>query len=65
VMAGTGPTFEMAKNDANSKRMKLVPWGGVAAKLPNKAETSGVLFCSLPLPTLLGLPVHSKFNSMT
>lgn len=48
--------------DAAKRNLKLLPWGGVAARLPPQdgkvATLEGRAFCFLPLPVVTGLPVH-------
>lgn len=50
-----------------SRHLKLLPWGGVAARIKHNTrtitftqsrETPGKAYCFLPLPVLTGLPVH-------
>ena len=60
---GSGPSIdlssELAKTDSS---VKVLPWGGVACKMPQKDGIipilSGRASCFLPLPKDTGLPVH-------
>lgn len=55
---------EIASNPENSL-LRLVPWGGVAAKMSSTERedsavgsiTSGLAYCFLPLPVRTGLPI--------
>lgn len=51
--------------DAAKRNMKLLPWGGVAARISRDpgvtiAIEHGKAFCSLPLPVITGLPIHVR-----
>mmetsp|Transcript_18718 Transcript_18718/g.38290 ORF Transcript_18718/g.38290 Transcript_18718/m.38290 type:complete len:3824 (+) Transcript_18718:165-11636(+) len=59
---GGGKATDMA-TDPELSHMKLVPWSGVAARLPSPGTAtpsppSGLAYCFLPLPVKTGLPVH-------
>jgi sacsin len=58
---GGGRARAMAVDDVSGRG--LVPWAGVAARLPSKDDSTedalrGRAFCFLPLPVHTGLPVH-------
>jgi sacsin len=60
---GGGRARRMALEDVSGRG--LVPWAGVAARLPPEDDTAdasaaerGRAFCFLPLPVNTGLPVH-------
>ena len=58
---GGGRARQMACSAEHAK-MKLIPWGGVAAWILRNGAPSppltGRAFCFLPLPVQIGLPVH-------
>ena len=48
-------------NNPDYVHMKLVPWSGVASRLPTDTSQKspvGSAYCFLPLPVKTGLPVH-------
>jgi len=56
-MYAVGDVLDYTQQEEH-KRLKLVPWGGVAA--PLSSPTNGQSFCFLPLPIENGLPVHTN-----
>jgi len=54
-----GGRASMMANDPDLSHMKLIPWGGVAARLsPSHDVNFGNAYCFLPLPVQTQLPVH-------
>ncbi|ETW06282.1 hypothetical protein, variant [Aphanomyces invadans] len=51
-----GGTCSMIANHPDNASLRLIPYGGVAARLD--AAVPGRAFCFLPLPVETGLPVH-------
>ncbi|OQS05175.1 hypothetical protein THRCLA_02648, partial [Thraustotheca clavata] len=54
---GGGDSTAMAINHENAS-LRLVPYGGIAAKLDTEFAVQGRAFCFLPLPVETNLPVH-------
>eukprot|EP01049_Picozoa_sp_SAG25_P009302 SAG25_NODE_911_length_4794_cov_1.302449_1_plen_1090_part_00 len=57
---GGGKARDLALQSVDGPyQLRLVPWAGIAARLSSpKASLVGRAYCFLPLPTLVGLPVH-------
>ncbi|KAH3758138.1 E3 ubiquitin-protein ligase MUL1 [Pelomyxa schiedti] len=58
---GTGEAQALCKDPrVFTYSMKLLPWGGAAIDVLSPMADGGTAFCTLPLPTKTGLPVHSN-----
>jgi sacsin len=57
---GGGKARDLALSSVHGPyQLRLVPWAGVAARLSApETDLVGRAYCFLPLPTMVGLPVH-------
>jgi hypothetical protein len=64
-MGTKGEAHQLALSESKAAQgLKLIPWGGIAAKkiIELDAPLAGKVFCFLPLPTVTGFPVHGKYS---